>query len=53
MEAALVKDPQNQNLYLALQNAYDNLGHPKDEKGNKLPRTATMEDYSRKSRRYV
>ncbi|HNP49839.1 MAG TPA: tetratricopeptide repeat protein [Bacteroidia bacterium] len=49
MEAALVKDPQNQNLYLALGNAYDNLGHPKDEKGNELPRTATMEDYSRKA----
>ncbi|HRH65715.1 MAG TPA: hypothetical protein PLU53_05425 [Bacteroidia bacterium] len=49
MEAAIVKDPQNQNLYLALGNAYDNLGHPKDEKGIDLPKTPESEAYSKKA----
>ncbi|MBK6837855.1 MAG: hypothetical protein IPG90_05910 [Bacteroidetes bacterium] len=49
METAIIKDPQNQNLYLALGNAYDNLGHPKDEKGNDMARTAETEAYSTKA----
>ncbi len=52
MESAIVKDPQNQNLYLALGNAYDNMAHPKDEKGNEKAKTAETEEYSKKAEDY-
>ena len=49
LNAATKKDPNNQNLYLALGSTYDNLANPKDKDHKELPRPKNYEEYLMKA----
>ena len=45
LNAATAKDPNNQNLFLALGSTYDNLASPKDKNQKELPKPKNYEEY--------
>ena len=49
LDEAIRKDPNNQNLYLALGSTYDNLANPKDAAGKDSPKPKEFENYSGKA----
>ena len=49
LNAATQKDPNNQNLYLALGSTYDNLANPKDANHKELPKPKNYEEYLMKA----
>ena len=49
LNVATEKDPNNDNLYLALGSTYDNLANPKDSEGKELPKPKAYEDYMKKA----
>ena len=49
LNAAIQKDPKNQNLFLALGSTYDNLANPKDKDRKDLPKPKNYEEYMMKA----
>jgi len=49
METAVVKDPKNQSLYLALGSTYDQLANPRDAQGKDLARPVNYSELMNKS----
>jgi tetratricopeptide (TPR) repeat protein len=49
LDAATKRDPNNENLYLALGSTYDNLANPRDENRKELPKPKNYNDYISKA----
>lgn len=49
LNAATEKDPNNQNLYLALGSTYDNLANPKGADNKDLPKSKNYDEYMKKA----
>ena len=49
LNAATKKDPNNQNLFLALGSTYDNLANPKSPDGKDLPKPKNYDEYIKKA----
>jgi tetratricopeptide (TPR) repeat protein len=49
LDAATKKDPNNENLYLALGSTYDNLANPRDNNRKELPKPKNYNEYVSKA----